>query len=75
MLSINADDEEGYRMVENNLVECRAFVDGVKAAGGKCVCHCVAGINRSVLMAVALLRRWRVIILRSGLHVLTEVQS
>ena len=55
LLEIKADDEEGYPMLEKHLLECQAFVEGARAAGGKCVVHCVAGINRSGVTAAALL--------------------
>ena len=54
-LEIRGEDEEGYPMVKNHFAEVLAFVQGVSAAGGRCLVHCVAGINRSGLMAVALL--------------------
>ena len=54
-LEIKGEDEEGYPMIKNHFAEALAFVQGVSAAGGRCLVHCVAGINRSGLMAVALL--------------------
>lgn len=54
-LELKGEDEEGYPMIKNHFAEALAFVQGVSAAGGRCLVHCVAGINRSGLLAVALL--------------------
>ena len=53
--SIAADDEDGYPMLEYHLEDCRNYVNDAKKTGGKCVVHCVAGINRSGVIAAALL--------------------
>lgn len=50
---IDAHDEEGYNMLGNHLEECQAFIQLAASAGGKCVVHCVAGINRSGVIAAA----------------------
>lgn len=53
--NVNADDEEGYRMLAQHLAEAQAFVEAARGSGGKCVVHCVAGINRSGVLAAACL--------------------
>ena len=50
---VNADDEEGYDMLGNHLQECRSFIENA-AISGKCVVHCVAGINRSGVIVAAM---------------------
>lgn len=50
---IDAHDEEGYDMLGNHLEECLAFINSCAAVGGKTVIHCVAGINRSGVIAAA----------------------
>ena len=44
---------EGYDMLGNHLEECMQFINSCAAAGGKTVIHCVAGINRSGVIAAA----------------------
>lgn len=50
---IDAHDEPGYDMIGGHLKECQAFIEVAKAAGGKCVVHCHAGINRSGVIVAA----------------------
>eukprot|EP00928_Gymnodinium_smaydae_P088470 TRINITY_DN72554_c0_g1_i1.p1 TRINITY_DN72554_c0_g1~~TRINITY_DN72554_c0_g1_i1.p1 ORF type:complete len:244 (+),score=40.31 TRINITY_DN72554_c0_g1_i1:130-861(+) len=50
---LDAEDEEGYALVEKHFVKARDFIDGARCSGGACLVHCVAGINRSGLIAVA----------------------
>ena len=52
-LQIQADDEEGYPILERHLVEARAFIQRARESGGRCLIHCQAGINRSGCLAVA----------------------
>jgi predicted protein tyrosine phosphatase len=53
VLNIDADDEEGYPMLSRHLAECRAFIEEARQANGRCVVHCVAGINRSGVVVAA----------------------
>jgi protein-tyrosine phosphatase len=50
-----ARDEEGYDMISNHWEECHEFLKQVRdgSTGGRVVVHCVAGINRSGLIACA----------------------
>ena len=65
---VDADDEEGYKMLGQHLEECRAFVAKARAIdGGKCAVHCHAGINRSGVMVAA------IYMLDSGASVLDAV--
>ncbi len=51
---INADDELFYPVLENHWQEAYSFIQSSIANGnGKCVVHCVAGINRSAVIAAA----------------------
>lgn len=50
---IDADDEEGYDMLGLHLQQCRAFIQSAATEGGKVIVHCVAGINRSGVIAAA----------------------
>ena len=47
------NNKGGYNMIENHWGECRAFLQEVQESGGKVVIHCVAGKNRSGLIACA----------------------
>lgn len=50
---VDADDEEGYDMLGKHLDECQQFVHSTEA-DCKTVIHCVAGINRSGVIAAAI---------------------
>mmetsp|Transcript_50818 Transcript_50818/g.145880 ORF Transcript_50818/g.145880 Transcript_50818/m.145880 type:complete len:248 (-) Transcript_50818:187-930(-) len=50
---IDAEDDEGYPMLPKHLSEARAFIDLARQAGGRCLVHCVAGINRSGVLVAA----------------------
>lgn len=50
---IYAEDEEGYPMLKNHFKECRGFIEDAKEEGGRCLVHCVAGMNRSGLIVSA----------------------
>eukprot|EP00747_Dinoflagellata_sp_TGD_P191113 gnl/TRDRNA2_/TRDRNA2_54059_c0_seq1.p1 gnl/TRDRNA2_/TRDRNA2_54059_c0~~gnl/TRDRNA2_/TRDRNA2_54059_c0_seq1.p1 ORF type:complete len:221 (+),score=37.47 gnl/TRDRNA2_/TRDRNA2_54059_c0_seq1:82-744(+) len=52
-LSLDGEDEHGYPMLARHLASARAFVEQAKAAGGRCLVHCVAGINRSGVIVAA----------------------
>jgi len=52
--AVPADDDASYDLLEH-FDECRAFQGDCRAKGGKLFIHCMAGINRSGAMAVALL--------------------
>jgi len=52
-LELNGEDEEGYPMLAKHFEAASAFIRAAAAAGGRCLVHCVAGINRSGLLAVA----------------------
>lgn len=52
-LHISCDDREGYPMVARHWSECQQFLADARAAGGKVAVNCVAGINRSGVIATA----------------------
>jgi len=52
-LEFDADDEDGYPMLERHLDAARTFIASAKKSGGKCLVHCVAGINRSGVLVAA----------------------
>merc|ERR1712038_615755 len=53
---VSGEDEEDYDMIQNHWDECLAFLKSVKEdENAKVVVHCVAGINRSGLIATAAL--------------------
>lgn len=58
-LRIHAEDREGYNLMEKHGDECLEFLNSVRERsekeGCKVVVHCVAGINRSGLVACAAL--------------------
>lgn len=51
--SIDAEDDEQYPILARHLGEARGFVGAAREAGGRCLVHCVAGINRSGVVATA----------------------
>mmetsp|Transcript_862 Transcript_862/g.2364 ORF Transcript_862/g.2364 Transcript_862/m.2364 type:complete len:246 (+) Transcript_862:69-806(+) len=51
-LQINAQDEEGYDIMQH-LPEASAFIRRALAENGRCLIHCQAGINRSGALACA----------------------
>ena len=57
VLNVDADDEEGYPMLEKHLSEVHAFVNETRTGtySGRVVVHCVAGINRSGVILAAIL--------------------
>jgi atypical dual specificity phosphatase len=50
---IEAEDEDGYPMLRKHLADSRLFIQEARKSGGKCVVHCVAGINRSGVIVAA----------------------
>merc|ERR1712154_297515 len=53
---VPGEDEEDYDMIQNHWDECLQFLRSVKEDdNAKVVVHCVAGINRSGLIATAAL--------------------
>lgn len=51
---IDAQDEFDYPLLEKHWEEANAFIEeSIQKNHGKCVVHCVAGMNRSVLVAAA----------------------
>lgn len=63
---IEADDEEGYQMLPLHLDSARAFIKHSIEAGGSCLVHCRAGVNRSgVLVAADLMLREQIPVLEA----------
>merc|ERR1712218_67641 len=51
---IDAEDEFQYPLLEKHWEEAKRFIDeSIQNTDGKCVVHCVAGMNRSALIATA----------------------
>lgn len=58
-LEIDAQDEEGYQIIDLHLQEARMFIEDSHATGGTCLVHCLAGMNRSgVIVAAELMLRY-----------------
>eukprot|EP00931_Biecheleriopsis_adriatica_P048688 TRINITY_DN28142_c0_g1_i1.p1 TRINITY_DN28142_c0_g1~~TRINITY_DN28142_c0_g1_i1.p1 ORF type:complete len:219 (+),score=34.64 TRINITY_DN28142_c0_g1_i1:21-677(+) len=51
--TISADDEEGYPMLARHWEQARQFISRARSGGGRCLVHCVAGLNRSGVIAAA----------------------
>lgn len=54
-LHLSAEDEEGYPILDLHLHAATSFIQLAREAGGRCLVHCVAGINRSGVLATAAL--------------------
>lgn len=53
-LRVSGEDSEGYNMIGNHWKQCREFIKNARATNhGRILVHCVAGINRSGLIACA----------------------
>lgn len=53
-LQLDADDEEGYPLLEKHWQSAHDFIGKAESSRGKkCVVHCVAGMNRSGLVVAA----------------------
>jgi len=51
---LNAEDEPGYHLLQNHWQEACTFINyATKDGKGKCLVHCVAGMNRSALIVAA----------------------
>ena len=50
---IAAEDEDGYPLLERHLEDARAFIGEAREAGGRCLVHCAAGLNRSGTIVAA----------------------
>jgi hypothetical protein len=73
VLNIDADDEEGYQMLALHFKECYEYIESIRLSGGKCVVHCVAGINRSgVIVAACYMLNEKVPILDTVAHCRTR---
>mmetsp|Transcript_31708 Transcript_31708/g.37292 ORF Transcript_31708/g.37292 Transcript_31708/m.37292 type:complete len:243 (+) Transcript_31708:104-832(+) len=69
VLNIDADDEEGYQMLSLHYEKAYNFIESARISGGKCVVHCVAGINRSgVIVASVYMMNEKVNILDTVAH-------
>jgi hypothetical protein len=53
VLTLDADDEEGFPLMATHWAKAHAFLEAARLGGGKAVVHCVAGINRSGLIAAS----------------------
>lgn len=51
-LSFNARDQENYPIMDH-FHQCYDFIEDARKKGGKCLIHCIAGINRSGCSATA----------------------
>merc|ERR1712151_813914 len=57
ILNVDADDIEGYPLLENHLCEFEQFISLAKERSAKVLVHCYAGINRSAALCMAYLLR------------------
>jgi atypical dual specificity phosphatase len=53
VLDIEAEDSYGYPIISKHLSQALEFIQHAKSSGGRCVVHCVAGINRSGVIVAA----------------------
>lgn len=53
--AISAEDDSSYDLIQQHFDECFQYWQDCRRAGGKLFIHCMAGINRSGAMAIALL--------------------
>jgi hypothetical protein len=53
LAEVSGEDVEGYPMLELHLGALRAHCAAARAAQGRCLVHCVAGWNRSAVLACA----------------------
>jgi len=68
-LEFDAEDEEAYPMLDRHLSAARAFIASARDSDGKCLVHCVAGMNRSgVLVAAEAMLSERMSVLESVAH-------
>ena len=51
--SIDSQDEFDYALLAQHCNDARKYMESVLSEGGTCVVHCVAGMNRSVLIVAA----------------------
>jgi protein-tyrosine phosphatase len=51
----DAEDFDGYPLLECHLPAASAFVEAQRKAGGTTLIHCFAGVNRSAALAIAVL--------------------
>lgn len=49
----SSQDAPNYPMLAAHFDDVAAFLDGVAAVNGRCLLHCLAGVNRSGVLAVA----------------------
>ncbi len=54
-LALDAEDEEGFALVDRYLEAACSFLTAVDARGGVALVHCFAGVNRSAAIAIAYL--------------------
>ena len=52
---VDAQDDVRYAMLANHWEEAWAFIESARRAGGVCLLHCMSGVNRSGIIAVAAL--------------------
>jgi predicted protein tyrosine phosphatase len=53
VLHLAAEDAEGYPLLPRHFAPAHAFIEAARTAGGRCLVHCQAGINRSVTVLTA----------------------
>lgn len=69
VLKIDAEDEIGYKILSSHFSEVYNFIESAKNINGKCVVHCVAGVNRSgVIVAAYKMIKERLSVLDVVLH-------
>ncbi len=53
LLEFQAHDDDDYPMLDNHLSATREFIAQAKSAGGRCLIHCMAGLNRSGILVAS----------------------
>merc|ERR1712150_175889 len=68
-VDIIGHDEPGYKMLATHLETSRAFIERSRAAGGRCLVHCIGGVNRSgVLVAAEVMLGEQLPVLEAVMH-------